>query len=391
MLRRIDGAWRAEPAHEWAEGTAAELSGGADGSIRFDATGLAEPAFVHAAARRTADRGARSAADGDVTRFAAKRSEQGFTLIEMLVALAIFSLAALALLRLGGATAANSARLESQAMAQPVARNVAVETLDRPRAARLRPVRRRGGQWRPALALDARRRPLARGADPADRDPRSRWPSRRARDGRRLTVFRRAAHMRRNGFTLVEMLIALTIFGMLTAAGVTLLSVTVRTQETSERLLGRARRGAAAPAPCSTPISARRRRASAATATAGRQTPSVGSNGGQTLLMALVRRGGDEESQAPNSALQRVEYRPRAGDGSSGSPSRQVDGESRAVAMPLLDGVRQVRLRYRDEEGNWREAWDPTDPSDLPRAVELVTDSEAQGQVRQLFLVGSGR
>ena len=50
----------------------------------------------------------------------------------MLVALAIFSLAALALLRLGGATAANSARLESQAMAQIVARNLAVETLTDP-------------------------------------------------------------------------------------------------------------------------------------------------------------------------------------------------------------------------------------------------------------------
>jgi len=59
-------------------------------------------------------------------------SERGFTLIEMLVALAIFSLAALALLRLGGATAANSARLESQAMAQTVARNLAVETLTDP-------------------------------------------------------------------------------------------------------------------------------------------------------------------------------------------------------------------------------------------------------------------
>jgi general secretion pathway protein I len=56
----------------------------------------------------------------------------GFTLIEMLVALAIFSLAALALLRLGGATATNSARLGSQAMAQIVARNIAVETLSDP-------------------------------------------------------------------------------------------------------------------------------------------------------------------------------------------------------------------------------------------------------------------
>ena len=47
--------------------------------------------------------------------------ERGFTLIEMLVALAIFSLAALALLRLSGATAANSARLQEQGIAQLVA------------------------------------------------------------------------------------------------------------------------------------------------------------------------------------------------------------------------------------------------------------------------------
>ncbi len=63
---------------------------------------------------------------------AAKRGEAGFTLIEMLVALAIFSLAALALLRLGGATAANSARLQEQALAQTVARNLAVEVLSDP-------------------------------------------------------------------------------------------------------------------------------------------------------------------------------------------------------------------------------------------------------------------
>ncbi|HTU12264.1 MAG TPA: type II secretion system minor pseudopilin GspI [Allosphingosinicella sp.] len=59
-------------------------------------------------------------------------AENGFTLIEMLVALAIFSLAALALLRLGGATATNSASLSDQAIAQIVARNLAVETLTDP-------------------------------------------------------------------------------------------------------------------------------------------------------------------------------------------------------------------------------------------------------------------
>ena len=63
---------------------------------------------------------------------ARRKHEAGFTLIEMLVALAIFSLAALALLRLGGATATNSASLSDQALAQIVARNLAVETLTDP-------------------------------------------------------------------------------------------------------------------------------------------------------------------------------------------------------------------------------------------------------------------
>lgn len=61
-------------------------------------------------------------------------SEQGFTLVEMLVALAIFSLAALALLRLEGATLANTTRLDEQAIAHIVARNIAVETMTNPRA-----------------------------------------------------------------------------------------------------------------------------------------------------------------------------------------------------------------------------------------------------------------
>lgn len=61
-----------------------------------------------------------------------RRSEQGFTLIEMLVALAIFSLAALALLRLGGATAANSARIQDQTLARIVADNLAAELMTDP-------------------------------------------------------------------------------------------------------------------------------------------------------------------------------------------------------------------------------------------------------------------
>ncbi|WP_022681096.1 type II secretion system minor pseudopilin GspI [Sphingobium bisphenolivorans] len=55
------------------------------------------------------------------------RREAGFTLLEMLVALAVFSLAALALVRLQGVTLHTAADLDSKAMAQIVARNMMVE------------------------------------------------------------------------------------------------------------------------------------------------------------------------------------------------------------------------------------------------------------------------
>jgi general secretion pathway protein I len=59
-----------------------------------------------------------------------KRSrQQGFTLIETMVALAVFSLAALALLRLQGATVSSTAIIETRALGQIVANNLAVEAL----------------------------------------------------------------------------------------------------------------------------------------------------------------------------------------------------------------------------------------------------------------------
>ena len=51
------------------------------------------------------------------------RRASGFTLIEVLVALAIFSLAALALIRLDGAALGTAARLDERAIAAIVARN----------------------------------------------------------------------------------------------------------------------------------------------------------------------------------------------------------------------------------------------------------------------------
>lgn len=192
----------------------------------------------------------------------------------------------------------------------------------------------------------------------------------------------------KNGFTLVEMLIALVIFGMITAAGVTLLTLTVRTQESSERVLetvGALRRTDAL-LNADLALAAPRIRRNGD----GQPVPAfTGGNGREALLFAFVRRGWEDET-AFRSSLQRVEYRL-----TNGRLERwrydAVDGEGRATPMPLLERVRRVQLRYRDRDGAWRDRWDPTEPSRLPVAVELVSDSEGQGQVRQLFLVGGGR
>ena len=188
------------------------------------------------------------------------------------------------------------------------------------------------------------------------------------------------------GFTLVEMLIALTIFAMLTAAGVALLSVTARTLQTADRLLaelGELRSVQAlmtADLAQALPRIHRDRNGMALAAFSAAES-------GQPALLSLVR-GGVEGGGVRQSTLQRVEYRLRDGR-LERLAFPQVDGTEAEVAITLLDGVRQLRLRYRDEEGVWHRGWAPTDGTDLPLAVELVTDSEAHGLVRQHFLVGA--
>ena len=56
-----------------------------------------------------------------------RSAQHGFTLLEMLVALAVFSLAAMALVRLQGVTLRTAADLDAKVLGQIVARNLMVE------------------------------------------------------------------------------------------------------------------------------------------------------------------------------------------------------------------------------------------------------------------------
>jgi general secretion pathway protein I len=115
--------------------------------------------------------------------------ESGFTLIEMLVALAIFSLAALALLRLEGATLASTARLQEQAMAQIVARNLAVEVMTDPVPPAFG---RESGQAENGGRNWSWTRNVARSPEPRIQQIEIEVQSQIGPEGARLTVFRRA-------------------------------------------------------------------------------------------------------------------------------------------------------------------------------------------------------
>lgn len=46
VARREGGQWRPQAHYDWVEATIPEIAGARSGSVRFDSTGLAEPAFL---------------------------------------------------------------------------------------------------------------------------------------------------------------------------------------------------------------------------------------------------------------------------------------------------------------------------------------------------------
>lgn len=193
--------------------------------------------------------------------------------------------------------------------------------------------------------------------------------------------------MKPNGFTLVELLVALFIFGMLSAAGVTLLSFSVRSQGMAEERLGR---------------TAELRRAGALLASdfgqaaprlvrdrAGARRAAFRGGVDEDAAVALVRRGWENVDGAPRPSLQKVEYRL-----ANGRLERRaypfLDGAEPMAFVIVAEGVEAMTIRYRDAKGEWRNRWDPADPAALPGAVEVTLATSHSGTVRQLFLAGAG-
>jgi len=185
------------------------------------------------------------------------------------------------------------------------------------------------------------------------------------------------------GFTLVELLVSLAIFGLLTAAGVALLGFSVRAQDMAgtrlDILAERGRLGALVTGDLAQ-AAPRIWRDEAGTVHAPFE--------GDAQSIAFVRRGWENFDGASRASLQRAAY--RLADGRLERVAyRHVDGSSAMPPTVLISDVARLVFRYRTKEGEWRERWDPTRIDEMPRAVEMVIERQGEPPVTMLFLVGT--
>lgn len=184
-------------------------------------------------------------------------------------------------------------------------------------------------------------------------------------------TLRAASPANPSGFTLVEMLVALTIFALLAAAGVGLLRASVDTQAAVEGRLGElkgierlhalfaADLGQAVDRPVRDGAAAR---------------PALVGSAGE---LRLVRAGWTNLDESPRSTLQRVTWRLSGGRlGRTGH--RALDGGNAGEEAILAERLVSARFRYRSIDGGWVETWPSAGGPSLPRAVELTLERQGE-------------
>lgn len=182
------------------------------------------------------------------------------------------------------------------------------------------------------------------------------------------------------GFTLVEMLVSLSIFAAIAAMGVGLLRNSVDTQDAVQarlKTMGGINRVRA--------VMANDLAQAVQRSTRGASGENVPAFLGSSTGFAFVHVGAGAEDGSPKPDVERVGY-------------ALTGGEWRRATQPMLDGtalsdgdrlageVASVAIRYRDEHGNWAESW-TSDPGDrLPRAVEVRLTRAGRAPLTMLFL-----
>ena len=199
------------------------------------------------------------------------------------------------------------------------------------------------------------------------------------------------------GFTLLELLVALAVFAVMAVAAYSGLSNVLLTRaavEIENRRLAMVQLAfyrLAQDLEQVTPRSVRDQY--------GDSLPALHSNVQDADALLFTRAGWDNPLGQPRASLQRVAYRLREGrlwrlhwdvlDRGGLSEPREI---------MLLDRVRELRLRFLDQDDAWRNDWPPTadqqndaehkpQPDPLPRAVEISLTLEDWGEMTRLLLL----
>ncbi|MFM9852387.1 MAG: type II secretion system minor pseudopilin GspJ [Sphingomonadaceae bacterium] len=188
-----------------------------------------------------------------------------------------------------------------------------------------------------------------------------------------------------HGFTLIELMIALLIFGMIASAAIGLLNFSVRAQAVTalrlDELAGERRLSALLTADLAQAVPRLRRDSG------GTVMPAF-EGGKGTMLMSYVRAGWSNSGGAARSGLQHVEWRLEGGR-LERVAQPFVDGSIAGTPVVMADRVSRATVRFR-AVSDWRGDWTPTDPAALPRAVELVVSRGGAPAITRRFVVGTG-
>ena len=192
---------------------------------------------------------------------------------------------------------------------------------------------------------------------------------------------------RPNGFTLIEMTIALLIFGMLAAAGVSLLTFSVRAQAAAAQRLDAVADDQRMASLLSSDLAQALPRMTRDVIGAN-QPAFSGTNGvGAAPVLRYVRGGWSNPDGQQRASIQRVEIALDQGRLERRTYA-MADGATAGEAMILADNVETIRLRYRDK-GAWAPAWQNPAPASLPKAVEMILKRKGQPALMMAFLVGA--
>ena len=179
-----------------------------------------------------------------------------------------------------------------------------------------------------------------------------------------------------DGFTLVEMMVALFIFAMLSVAGVIMLRTAVDGDEITAKNLGQMAEMQRFVSLMEADLSQALPRASRDESGDRVAAFSSETGGPEAAFLKFTRGGQSNINGEARSNLERVEY-------------RLTDGGSIDQPAVLISNIDSLELRFRDKRGLWSSRWETERLADMPRAVEIEFE-QAGRRYRHLFLVGTG-